>query len=151
MLLVAIALGVPGGFLFARVIHLPLVESLHTYRPSVITKVYDRTGRVFDEYSIQRRIVLSKEQIAPHLVNAIVATEDANFYRHGGIDPRAIARAAVKDLIARRKVEGASTLTQQVAKQVFLTTEKSWRRKINEAFLAIEIEKKFTKDQIFEL
>lgn len=151
MLLVAIALGVPGGFLFARVIHLPLVDSLHSYRPSVITRVHDRNGRVFNEYSIQRRIVLTKDQIAPHLINAIVATEDANFYRHGGIDPRAIARAAIKDLIARKKVEGASTLTQQVAKQVFLTTEKTWTRKINEAFLAIEIEKNFTKDQIFEL
>jgi penicillin-binding protein 1A len=151
MLLVAIALGVPGGFLFARVIHLPLVDSLHTYRPSVITRVYDRNGRVFNQYSIQRRIVLTKEQITPHLINAIIATEDANFYRHGGIDPRAIARAAIKDLIARKKVEGASTLTQQVAKQVFLTSEKSWKRKINEAFLAIEIEKSFTKDQIFEL
>ncbi len=151
MLLVAIALGVPGGFLFARVIRLPLVETLHTYRPSVITKVYDRNGRVFNEYSIQRRIVLAKEQISPHLIHAIIATEDANFYKHGGIDPRAIARAGIKDLIARRKVEGASTLTQQVAKQVFLTSEKSWKRKINEAFLAIEIEKNFTKDQIFEL
>ncbi len=151
VLLVAIALGVPSGFLFARVIRLPLVESLHTYRPSVITKVHDRNGRVFNEYSIQRRIVLTKDQISPHLVHAIIATEDGNFYRHGGIDPRAIARAAIKDLIARRKVEGASTLTQQVAKQVFLTSEKSWKRKINEAFLAIEIEKNFTKDQIFEL
>src|SRR5687767_15971499 len=68
LLFVALVLGVPGGFLFARVIHIPLVESLHTYRPSVITKVYDRNGRVFNEYSIQRRIVVSKEQMSPYLV-----------------------------------------------------------------------------------
>jgi penicillin-binding protein 1A len=80
-----------------------------------------------------------------------VATEDADFYHHGGFNPKAIARAGLRDLIARRKVEGASTLTQQLAKQVFLNPEKSWRRKINEMFLAVDIEKNFTKDQIFEL
>ena len=89
--------------------------------------------------------------MAPMLVNAIVATEDADFYEHGGFNPKAILRAGLKDLIARKKVEGASTLTQQLAKQVFLTPEKSWRRKMNEAFLAVDIEKNFTKDQIFEL
>jgi len=150
-LFVAIALGIPGGFLFARIIHFPIVDTLHTYRPSVITRIYDRNGKVFNEYSIQRRIVLAKSEMSPHLVNAIIATEDARFYQHGGIDPKAIVRAGVKDLIARKKVEGASTLTQQLAKQVFLTPEKSWKRKINEAFLAVEIEKSFTKDQIFEL
>ncbi|HVR42472.1 MAG TPA: PBP1A family penicillin-binding protein [Thermoanaerobaculia bacterium] len=151
ILFVAIVLGVPGGFLFARIIHIPLVDSLHTYRPSVITRIYDRNGEVFDEYSIQRRIVIPKERMSPHLVQGIIATEDARFYEHGGIDLKAIARAAITDVIARRKVEGASTMTQQLAKQVFLTPEKSWKRKINEAFLAIEIEKNFTKDQIFEL
>lgn len=151
LVFVALVLGIPGGFLFARMIHIPLVESLHTYRPSVITRVYDRNGKPFNEYSIQRRIVIPLEQMSPHLTQAIVATEDARFYEHGGIDPKAIARAAIKDLIALKKVEGASTLTQQLAKQVFLTTEKSWTRKINEAFLAIEIEKSFTKDQILEL
>ncbi|MGH9456665.1 MAG: penicillin-binding protein 1A [Thermoanaerobaculia bacterium] len=151
ILFVAIVLGVPGGFIFARMIHFPVVESLHTYRPSVITRVYDHKGRAFNEYSIQRRIVVTIDQIAPHLLNAIVAVEDARFYEHGGIDPKAILRAAIKDILARKKVEGASTLTQQLAKQVFLTPEKSWTRKINEAFLAIEIEKDFTKTQILEL
>jgi penicillin-binding protein 1A len=80
-----------------------------------------------------------------------VATEDADFYHHGGFNPKAIVRAGLKDLIAGKKVEGASTLTQQLAKQVFLTPEKSWTRKINEMFLAVDIEKNFTKDQIFEL
>lgn len=149
--LVALALGVPGGFLTARVIHIPLVETLDTYRPSVISRLYDRSGQVFAEYAIQRRIIVPKREMSKWLPDAIIATEDGRFYEHGGIDPRAIARAAIKDLMARRKVEGASTLTQQLAKQVFLTPEKSWRRKINEAFLAIEIEKDFTKDQILEL
>lgn len=151
VLFVALALGVPGGFFAARLIRIPIVESLDTYRPSVITRLYDRNGAVFAEYAIQRRIVIPRSEMSPHFIDAVIATEDANFHRHGGIDPRAILRAGIKDLIARSKVEGASTITQQLAKQVFLTPEKSWRRKLNEMFLAFEIEKNFTKDQIFEM
>ncbi|MBI2213721.1 MAG: PBP1A family penicillin-binding protein [Acidobacteria bacterium] len=150
-LFVVMALGVPGGFLAARIIHIPLVETLDTYRPSVITRLYSRDGRPFAEYAIQRRMMVSKKEMSPYLINALVATEDANFYVHGGIDPRAVARALYKDLVTGKKAEGASTLTMQLARQVFLTPEKSWRRKINEVFLAIEIEKYFTKDQIIEM
>jgi penicillin-binding protein 1A len=148
---VALVLGVPAGFIFARAVHIPLVEALDNYQPSIITRIYDRQGTAFAGYSIQKRIVVPKRDIAPFLVDGIVATEDADFYHHGGINPKAIARAVLKDIIARKKVEGASTLTQQLAKMVFLNPEKSFRRKVNEAFLAIDIEKNFTKDQIFEL
>ncbi len=151
ILFVAFALGVPGGFVLAHAIRVPLVKSLDDYQPAIITRIYDRNGVVFAEYAIQKRIVVTKRDMAPTLVQAIVATEDADFYHHGGINPKAMVRAGLKDLIARKKVEGASTLTQQLAKQVFLTPEKSWRRKINEMFLAVDIEKNFTKDQIFEL
>ena len=151
LLFLALVLGIPGGFLFARMIRIPLVESLDTYSPDIITRLYTHDRKVLAEYSIQRRIVVPKSEMAPALVNAIIATEDSSFYKHGGVDPKAILRAARANLIARRKVEGASTLTQQLAKQLFLTPEKSWRRKINEMFLAIEIEKNLTKDQIFEM
>lgn len=151
MLLAAAALGVPAGFLFAHAVRMPRVKSLADYQPAIITRIYDRNGVPFAEYSIQKRIVVPKREMAPVLVNAIIATEDSEFYRHGGVDPKAIVRAAMKDIIERRKAQGASTLTQQLAKQVFLTPEKSFRRKINEAFLAVQIEKDFTKDQIFEL
>jgi penicillin-binding protein 1A len=151
MLLAAGLLGVPAGFLSAHAVRRPAVKKLADYQPAIITRIYDRSGVPFAEYSIQRRIVVSKAQMAPALVDAIIATEDAEFYRHGGVDPKAIARAALKDIIAGKKAQGASTLTQQLAKQVFLTPEKSFRRKINEAFLAVQIEKDFTKDQIFEL
>ncbi len=151
ILLIAIVLGIPGGFLLAHAIRVPLVKSLENYQPAIITRIYDRNGIGFAEYSIQKRIVVAKRDMAPALVQAIVATEDADFYHHGGINPKAIFRAALKDIIARKKVEGASTLTQQLAKQVFLTPAKDFRRKINEAFLAVDIEKNFTKDQIFEL
>jgi penicillin-binding protein 1A len=151
LLFLALALGVPAGFAVARMFPIPLVTQLDTYRPSIITRLYDHKGRVFFDYAIQRRTIVAKKDISPKFVQAVIATEDSNFYTHGGIDPRAIFRAAVKDAIARKKIEGASTLTQQLAKQVFLTPEKSWRRKLKEAFFAVEIEKNFTKDQIFEM
>lgn len=151
LLFVIAALGIPAGFIFAHAVRVPVVRSLADYQPAIITRIFDRNGTPFADYSIQKRIVVTKRDISPNLVNAIVATEDADFYHHGGINPKAILRALLKDAIARRKVEGASTLTQQLAKQVFLTPEKSFRRKVNEAFLAIDIEKNFTKDQIFEL
>ena len=151
IIFVAIVLGIPAGFLFARAIRVPQVKRLEDYQPAIITRIYDRNGVPFAEYSIQRRIVVTMKDISPYLVQAIIATEDADFYKHGGINPKAILRAGLKDLIAGKKVEGASTLTQQLAKQVFLTPEKSFRRKVNEAFLAIDIEKSFTKEQIFEL
>jgi penicillin-binding protein 1A len=147
----AIVLGVPAGFIFAHAVRVPQVKTLEDYQPAIITRVFDRNGVPFADYAIQKRIVVSKRDIAPQLVQAIIATEDADFYQHGGINPKAIARAAFKDMLAGKKVEGASTLTQQLAKQVFLTPEKSFRRKVNEMFLAIDIEKSFTKDQIFDL
>ncbi len=151
ILLVTVALGVPSGFVAAHAIRVPMVKRLDDYQPAIITRIYDRNGVGFAEYAIQKRIVVTKRDMAPTLPEAIVATEDADFYHHGGFNPKAMLRAALKDLIARSKVEGASTLTQQLAKQLFLTPAKSWRRKINEMFLAVDIEKNFTKDQIFEL
>ena len=151
ILLVAFALGIPAGFTLAHAIRVPSVKSLEDYQPAIITRVYDRNGVPFAEYAIQKRIVVAKKDMSPWLVDAIISTEDADFYHHGGVNPKAIIRAALKDAIAGRKVEGASTLTQQLAKQVFLTPEKAWRRKINEMFLAVDIEKNFTKDQIFTL
>jgi penicillin-binding protein 1A len=151
MLLAAAALGVPAGFLFAHAVRRPQVKNLADYRPAIITRIYDVNGIDFAQYSIQKRIIIPKREMSQLLVSAIIATEDAEFYRHGGVDPKAIFRAALKDIIERRKAQGASTLTQQLAKQVFLNPEKTIRRKINEAFLAVQIEKDFTKDQIFEL
>ena len=103
LVFVAAALGVPAGFVFAHAVRVPTVKTLSDYTPAIITRVFDRHGVPFAEYSIQRRIIVPKRDMAPALVNAIVATEDAEFYRHGGINPKAIARAALKDIIARRR------------------------------------------------
>ncbi|HEX2832087.1 MAG TPA: PBP1A family penicillin-binding protein [Thermoanaerobaculia bacterium] len=150
-LLAAAALGIPAGFLFAHAVRMPVVKGLADYQPAIITRIYDRNGLPFAEYSIQKRIVVPKREMSPLFVQAVIATEDSEFYKHGGVDPKAILRAIVKDVIERRAAQGASTLTQQLAKQVFLTPDKTLRRKINEMFLAVQIEKDFTKDQIFEL
>src|SRR5450631_2208649 len=132
ILLVALVLGVPAGFVFAHAVRVPAVKSLEDYTPAIITRVFDRNGVPFAEYSIQKRIIVPKREMAADLVNAIIATEDADFYKHGGISPKAIIRAGLKDLLAGKKVEGASTLTQQLSKLIFFTPEKSWSRKINE-------------------
>ena len=107
MLFVAFALGVPAGFVFAHAVRMPTVKTLEDYQPAIITRIFDRNGYPFAEYSIQRRIIVPKREMSPDLVNAIIATEDADFYKHGGINPKAILRAALKDMIARKKVEGA--------------------------------------------
>jgi penicillin-binding protein 1A len=151
ILLIVLVLGLPAGFALAHAIQIPMVRSVEEYQPAIITRIYDRNGVPFADYAIQKRIVVTKKDMASSLVQGILATEDADFYQHGGFNPKAMIRAAVKDALARKRVEGASTLTQQVAKQLFFTREKSWRRKINEIFAAIEIEKTLTKDQIFEL
>jgi penicillin-binding protein 1A len=151
IVLAAAVLGIPAGFVFAHAVRVPAVKKLADYQPAIITRIYDRNGVPFAEYSIQRRIVVPKRDMAQVLINAIIATEDAEFYRHGGVDPKGILRAALKNVIERKRAQGASTLTQQLAKQVFLTPDKTFRRKINEIFLAVQIEKDFTKDQIFEL
>lgn len=151
ILFVALALGVPAGFIFANAVRMPTVKALADYQPAIITRIFDRNGVPFAEYSIQKRIIVSKREMSPFLVNGIIATEDGDFYKHGGINPKSILRAGVKDLIAGKKVQGASTITQQLAKLIFLTPEKSFRRKINEMFLSVQIEKDFTKDQILEL
>src|SRR6476646_7845263 len=107
----AIILGVPAGFIFAHAVRVPQVKTLEDYQPAIITRVFDRNGVPFADYAIQKRIVVTKTDISPLLVQAVIATEDADFYQHGGINPKAIARAAFKDMLARKKVEGASTLT----------------------------------------
>src|SRR5688572_416050 len=129
MLLGAALLGIPAGFLFAHAVRMPRVKTLADYQPAIITRIYDRHGVPFAEYSIQKRIVVAKKDMSPWLVSAIVATEDSEFYRHGGVDPKGILRAALTNVVEGRRAQGASTLTQQLAKQVFLTPDKTLDRK----------------------
>src|ERR1700704_7085160 len=127
------------------------VAALATYRPSVVTRVYADDGEtVIGEFALEKRIPLKYDEIPPKMKNAILAVEDTRFYDHVGIDPIRIAGAAWKNLTSD-KVEGGSTLTQQLAKNLFLTREQTLKRKMNEWLLALQIERYYTKNQIMEL
>lgn len=127
------------------------VAALATYRPSVVTRVYADDGEtVIGEFALEKRIPLKYDQIPPLVRNAILAVEDARFYEHVGIDPIRIVGAAWKNLTTD-KVEGGSTLTQQLAKNLFLSKEQTYQRKFNEWALALQIERYYTKNQIMEL
>ncbi len=127
------------------------VAALATYRPSVVTRVYADDGEtVIGEFALEKRIPLKYEELPPLMKNAILAVEDARFYDHVGIDPIRIIGAAWKNLTSD-KVEGGSTLTQQLAKNLFLSKEQTIKRKMNEWALALQIERYYTKNQIMEL
>ncbi len=127
------------------------VAALATYRPSVITRVYADDGEtVIGEFALEKRIPLKYEQIPQVMKNAILAVEDTRFYDHVGIDPIRIIGAVWKNLTTD-KVEGGSTLTQQLAKNLFLSREQTLKRKVNEWGLALQIERYYTKNQIMEL
>ena len=127
------------------------VAALATYRPSVVTRVYADDGEtVIGEFALEKRIPLKYDEIPPVLRNAILAVEDVRFYDHIGIDPIRIVGAGWKTLTTE-KVEGGSTLTQQLTKNLFLSKEQTLTRKFNEWILALQIERYYTKNQIMEL
>jgi penicillin-binding protein 1A len=127
------------------------VASLATYRPPVVTKVYADDGKtVIGEFALEKRIPIKYEEIPPNLKNAILAVEDTRFFDHIGIDPVRIIGAAWKN-VTRGTKEGGSTLTQQLAKNLFLSREQTLSRKMNEWLVALQIERFYTKQQIMEM
>ena len=155
LFVVAALLGILSGVLFAYAGDLPQVSALDNYSPSTITRIYSSRAQVIGEFATQRRVVVGYDDINPVLRQAIIATEDAEFDRHFGVNIWRIFVAAVTDVVERRRAQGASTLTQQLARnlkeQFGLTAEKSFERKIREAILAIQIEKRYTKKEIFTI
>ena len=130
---------------------LPDPESIATRKVGESTKIYDRTGEVllYDIHGEEKRTVIPWEQMPDTIKNATLASEDSDFYNHKGLDLRGIARAFLKDIVNLGVSQGGSTITQQLIKKALLGDERTISRKIKEAVLAIEIERKFTKDQIF--
>src|SRR5436190_18070292 len=154
LFIIAAMLGILGGVLFAYAGDLPQVSALDDYSPSTITRVYAANGQVIGEFATQRRVVVGYDDINPVLRQAIIATEDAEFDRHFGINIFRILAAVLTDLVERRRAQGASTLTQQVARnldQFGLTKQKLFDRKVREWILAIQIEKRYTKKEIFAI
>lgn len=149
-LLVAV-LGAGLGFLVGKSFALPQIESIQGFKPHGTTAFYDKDGKVFTYYALEKRILLKPEDLPFALKAAVISAEDKDFYKHGGISIPGILRALWRDVQQRRMAQGGSTITQQLSKMVFLTPEKSVRRKIEEALLAFNLEKKLSKDQILAL
>lgn len=151
LLLLSAGIGALAGLVFVYSSDLPKVRELEDYRPDVMTELYADDGTAIGSFALEHRIIVSYNQIPPMLRNAVIAIEDRHFESHVGVDVSGILRAASKDLLQWRKTQGASTLTQQLSKMLFLTPDKSFRRKFQEILLAIQIERYFTKSQIFAM
>ena len=151
LVLVSALVGATAGLLLVYSTDLPQVEELEHYRPSSITELYDDQGRIIGTFALQRRVVASYADYSQVLRDALVSIEDKDFYRHWGVNVWRIAGAAYRDIGSGGRVQGASTLTMQLARNLFLSPDRSFHRKIQEALLAVQIERRFTKPQIFTL
>jgi penicillin-binding protein 1A len=143
-----VAVGVGFGLMTVLSRGLPPVSGLETYEPSLPTKIFDRDGRLITSFQVERRYLKPYNAFPQDLINATLAIEDERFYKHHGVDYVAIMRAVWANAKARRIVQGGSTITQQLARNLFLTLERTWERKIREALLAGKIEEAYTKDEI---
>ncbi|HRF71723.1 MAG TPA: penicillin-binding protein 1A [Accumulibacter sp.] len=149
--LAAIVLAVMAVILSLAYPNLPSLEILTDYRPKIPLRVYTADGYLIGEFGEERRAVVSIQDVPAIMKQAILAAEDERFYQHGGVDTLGILRALYANLVGGGKRQGASTITQQVAKNFFLSSEKTYTRKLYEALLSFKIEHNLSKDQIFEL
>ena len=148
---IAVCAGVLLGLTFAMYSDLPEINRLEDYKPNVVTRILDKDGRKIAELYKEKRVWISFEDIPELLKQAIIATEDTEFFQHKGLRLMSIVRAVLIDIQKGRMAQGGSTITQQLTKQLFLTPQKHVVRKIKEALLSIQIEKRYTKREIFEL
>ena len=151
LILTSLATGSLVGFTFALYNDLPKVRKLDIYRPNVVTKIFSEDGQQIAELFREKRIWTPYRSIPKNLVDALLAVEDTEFFNHEGIRFMSIARALVVDIRMGRAAQGGSTITQQLAKQLFLSPDKTIIRKIKEALLAVQLEKGYTKEKILEL
>ncbi len=152
MLLVAVAvLGVMTSLLLVFTVSIPQMAELERYRPDTTTELYDIHGKIFGSFALERRIVVPYSEFPPVLRQAIFSIEDKNFETNGGVNFVRVIGAAYADLHSDKRAQGASTITMQLTRNLFLSTEKTYGRKLQEIFLALQIERHFTKQQIFTL
>ena len=152
LLLCAIALGAACGLLFVYASDLPEIRALETYRPNVVTEIYADDGQLVGSFALQRRILMTYEQCPKILFNAVTSIEDQHFEEHWGIDFPRIAGAAWRNVLHHRITAGASTISMQLAGNLFLDrSDRSFRRKMQEMLLALQIERRYTKPQIFAM
>jgi penicillin-binding protein 1A len=151
LLLLSAITGSLAGLTLVYSVDLPQINDLEHYRPSTTTDLLDRKGRIIGSFALERRVVVNYDGFAPVLRQAVISIEDKSFESHWGINILRVAGALWHDLHNRGRAQGASTLTMQLARNLFLSSERSATRKIQEAYLAIQIERSFTKQQIFTL
>ncbi len=152
----ACGLGITFGTFFAVSQNLPSISELEEYEPNIITYIYADNGEVIGEYAIEKRIEVPLEEIPDVLIDAILATEDPRFYSHGGLDWRGVFRSLREDIKIKlkregRKLQGASTITMQLATDLFLHRRQTIRRKLKEILLSFQIEERYTKRQILNM
>ncbi len=140
-----------AGLTLVYSVDLPQIHDLERYRPSTTTDLYDQKGRIIGSFALERREVVGYDDFAPVLRQAVISIEDKSFESHWGINVLRIAGALWHDLRSHGRAQGASTLTMQLARNLFLSSERTVGRKVQEAYLAIQIERAFTKEQIFTL
>lgn len=143
--------GTIGGVFLALLHDLPQIQALESFKPAAVTRIYSADKELLAELFTQKRVPVPLHAIPEYLKKAVIATEDRQFYEHAGVDLRGILRAIIRDIRVGEFVQGASTITQQLARTLFLSPRKSIIRKLKEAFLAFQIERRYTKDEILEL
>ena len=149
--LLAAAFGALSGLMLIDSVDLPQITELESYRPSTVTNLYDVHGTAFASFALERRVVVGYNGIPPILREAVISIEDKNFESHWGVNLFRVAGAAWRDLRQDSRAQGASTLTMQLARNLFLSPDRTFRRKLQEVFLTLQIERNFTKEQIFTL
>lgn len=143
--------GTGFGYALVNYLEIPDVKQLETYRPKSATRLFADNGALFAELYVEKRIPIPITEMPRHLKLAFVAIEDVRFYSHFGVDIRSIGRAMYRNVIKKSITEGASTITQQLARALYLTPQKTYKRKIEEAILAIQIERTYSKDEILNM
>jgi penicillin-binding protein 1A len=146
--------GTLSGVLFAYSDDLPEVSALDNYAPNTITRVLGRDSALVGEFAVERRVIVRYDEIPPVLRQAILAAEDSDFFEHAGLSISRMMLALLRDIVSRGNVPGGSTLTQQLARNLFPKTigfDRTWERKIKEALVAIQIEKRYSKPEIFAM
>ena len=151
LLLLSAFLGTMAGLLMVYSTDLPQISDLERYRPSTITELYDDQGRQIGSFALQRRVLASYDDFPKVLRDSILSTEDKNFEKHWGINFWRVMGATYRDITSGSRAQGASTLTMQLSRNLFLSPERHFSRKIQEAILALQIERHFTKQQIFTM
>jgi penicillin-binding protein 1A len=147
----AVVTGSLAGLTLVYSVDLPQINDLERFRPSTTTDLYDRKGRIIGSFALERRVIVGYNDFAPVLRQAVISIEDKSFESHWGINVFRVAGSAWHDIRSHGRAQGASTLTMQLARNLFLSSERTAARKVQEAYLAIQIERAFTKEQIFTL